>query len=126
VRIKRHIQRFNNGRTKCKYDTARAAPWLSGGLRTSVAALALGLLLQSPPASISEQSLGSVDPEETLDWVPGAIKHAQDMRKYQDADAGTQPTPGIIPAFELDDDPSGQIAAYQPANHRSIVGQLTP
>ena len=36
------------------------------------------------------------------------------MRKYRDVDEGSQPTPGIIPQFELDADPSGQIASYQP------------
>jgi cytochrome c peroxidase len=98
-----------------EHHTACAGSWLSRGLKFSVAALALGYLLQGPPASVSAQSVGNVDPEQTLDWVPGAIKHAQDMRKYHDVDAGTQPTPGPIPAFELDHDPSGQVATYQPA-----------
>jgi cytochrome c peroxidase len=89
-------------------------PWLSKVLGVSVAAIACGYLLQGPPALVSAESLGNVDPEETLDWVPGATKHAQVMRKHQDVDEGTQPTPGIIPTFELDDDPSGQIATYQP------------
>lgn len=81
----------------------------------SVAAIALGCLLPSSSALVSAQSVGDVDPGQTLNWEPGAIKHAQDMRKYHDVDEGGQPTPGVIPTFELDADPSGQIATYQPS-----------
>src|SRR5580692_3194022 len=89
-------------------------PSFSKALRISVAAIALSCVLQSSPVRVSAEDVGSVDPGQTLWWAPGAIQHAQNMRKYQDVDEGAQPTPGIIPKFELDADPSGQIATYQP------------
>jgi cytochrome c peroxidase len=36
------------------------------------------------------------------------------MRAFKDADRGSQPTPPVIPRFEVDGDPSGQIATFQP------------
>ncbi|MGH6794359.1 MAG: hypothetical protein ACREDH_03975 [Methylocella sp.] len=36
------------------------------------------------------------------------------MRVFKDADRGPQPTPPLIPRFELDADPSGKIATFQP------------
>ena len=36
------------------------------------------------------------------------------MRIFKDPDLGSQPAPPIIPRFEVDDDPSGQIATFQP------------
>ncbi len=94
-----------------EHHRVHGGPSLSKALRISVAAIALGCLLQSTPGSVSAQD---VDPGQSRWWVPGAIKHAQDMRKFQDVDEGGQPTPGIIPKFELDADRSGQIATYQP------------
>jgi hypothetical protein len=60
------------------------------------------------------QNAGNVDPAETREWAPAAIDHAQKMLKYKDSDDGSQPTPGVIPLFGIDDDPSGRIATYQP------------
>ena len=57
---------------------------------------------------------GMVDPQQSLNWQPGAIGHDQRMRKYRDVDNGTQPTPPIIPRFELDADQSGAVATFQP------------
>ncbi|MGH7032181.1 MAG: hypothetical protein ACREFL_00450 [Stellaceae bacterium] len=36
------------------------------------------------------------------------------MRQFFDADRGSQPTPSLIPQLEIDSDPSGLIATYQP------------
>jgi cytochrome c peroxidase len=47
-------------------------------------------------------------------WQAGAIRHAQQMRIFFDPDTGQQPTPPIIPAFEIDFDPSGLLATAQP------------
>jgi hypothetical protein len=57
---------------------------------------------------------GMVDPQQSLNWQPGAIAHDQRMRKYRDVDNGIQPTPPIIPRFELDADPSGAVGTLQP------------
>ncbi len=45
----------------------------------------------------------------------GAIAHAQKMRKlFPDIDASAQVAPAIIPEFEIDPDPGGAIATFQP------------
>jgi cytochrome c peroxidase len=47
-------------------------------------------------------------------WQAGAISHAQRMRAFVDPDNGQQPTPPVIPQFEIDFDPSGILATNQP------------
>jgi hypothetical protein len=47
-------------------------------------------------------------------WQPGAISHAQRMRAFVDPDSGQQPTPLVIPQFEINFDPSGILATTQP------------
>ncbi len=46
-------------------------------------------------------------------WRPKAIEHLQRMRGFADADRGQQPTPIVIPALQLDPDPSGVIGTRQ-------------
>jgi hypothetical protein len=38
----------------------------------------------------------------------------QAMRRFKDPDRGAQQTPPVIPKFEIDNDPSGGIATFQP------------
>jgi cytochrome c peroxidase len=83
-------------------------------LRFPVAGLALIFFLDGPPLPVSAQTAKSDDPTETRAWAPAAIAQAQKMRAFKDADRGSQPTPPIIPRFEVDDDPSGKIATFQP------------
>jgi cytochrome c peroxidase len=47
-------------------------------------------------------------------FAPGMIGHMQSMEKFKDVDHGPQPTPPVIPRFEVDPDPSGAIATFQP------------
>ena len=47
-------------------------------------------------------------------WQAGAIAHAQRMRAFFDRNNGQQPTPPVIPGFEIDADPFGSIATLQP------------
>jgi cytochrome c peroxidase len=47
-------------------------------------------------------------------WQAAAISHAQRMRAFFDRGSGQQTTPPVIPAFEIDSDPSGSIASTQP------------
>src|SRR5204863_1548143 len=45
----------------------------------------------------------------------GAIAHAQKMRRlFPDSGGDAQPTPPVIPQLEIDPDPSGAIATFQP------------
>lgn len=71
----------------------------------------LGGLAIAQPATA--QGIGMVDPSQSLKWQPGAINHAQQMRRYQDRDSGAQATPPVIPMFELDADPSGAVGTFQ-------------
>src|SRR6266478_3982880 len=64
-----------------------------------------------PPFAFAQNS--SYDPANYA-WQSGAIRHAQKMRAYSDSDRGEQPTPPVIPKFEIDFDPSGLIATVQP------------
>jgi cytochrome c peroxidase len=43
------------------------------------------------------------------------IKHAQDMRRFNDHDHDKQDTPRIIPQYSRDPDPAGFIASFQPS-----------
>lgn len=47
--------------------------------------------------------------------ITGEVAHAQRMRQlFPDAVTGIQATPPVIPQLEIDADPSGKIATYQP------------
>jgi cytochrome c peroxidase len=47
-------------------------------------------------------------------FAPGMISHMQKMEHFKDVDHGPQPTPPVIPRFEVDPDPGGAIATFQP------------
>src|ERR1700719_4781108 len=63
-----------------------------------------------PPAHAQD---GAYDPANYA-WQAGAIRHAQRMREFFDPDSGQQPTPPVIPQFEIDFDPTGILATAQP------------
>ena len=83
--------------------------------RFSVLGLALICLMSgSPPPAVAQKNLDVIDSTQNLDWAPGAIEHAQDMRRFRDVDQSSQATPPIIPKFEVDPDPTGRIATFTP------------
>ena len=84
-------------------------------LKLSATGLAVIWLAGAPLSPASAQEAGVVDPNQKRDWAPGAINHAQQMRAHEDVDSGVQPTPRIIPKFEIDLDPSGSVGTFQPA-----------
>jgi cytochrome c peroxidase len=95
---------------KKESSTLRPSP-----LRFSVSRLALiAFLLGGWPPLAFAQTIDTIDPGQTRDWAPGAINHAQAMRMFKDANQGSQATPPIIPKLEVDGDPSGQVATFQP------------
>src|SRR5215213_3194681 len=47
-------------------------------------------------------------------FAPGMIDHMQQMRRFEDADHGSQLTPPIIPRFAAEPDPTGAVATFQP------------
>jgi len=99
---------------KEKFRTNLFRPSLPKTLRTSVSALALICLQDGALVSALAQNVGNIDPSQTTDWAPGAIDHAQKMRMFKDTDHGSQGTPPIIPKLEVDGDPTGSIATFQP------------
>ena len=83
-------------------------------LGLSISGLASVSLLAAAPRIACAQNAGNIDPTQSVDWAQGAINHAQQMRVFKDTDKGSQPSPGAIPEFSTDPDPSGQIATFQP------------
>jgi cytochrome c peroxidase len=79
-----------------------------------IAGLGLAVVTGFAAGLARAEDVGVIDPNQSRDWAPGAIAHAQQMRRYKDADKGTQPTPPVIPKFERDADPSGAVGTFQP------------
>jgi cytochrome c peroxidase len=76
----------------------------------AVAALLCGTCCIAPVAGAQSPS----DDPSNHAWQAGAIAHAQRMRAYFDRNNGQQVTPPVIPGFEIDTDPLGSIATFQP------------
>jgi cytochrome c peroxidase len=79
-------------------------------------------LLNVPSDVGFAQSSGNTDPAQLLGWVTGAIKHAQQMRLFRDAQTSSQPTPPDIPEFSIGLDPTGLVATYQPSGDTETGG----
>src|SRR5262245_40165872 len=94
---------------------ASLRPSLFKVLRFSTTGSALVFcLLGCPLGLVFADPLRTIDPSQSVDWARGAVSHAQKMRAHKDVDKGSQPSPGAIPEFSVDPDPSGQIATFQP------------
>jgi hypothetical protein len=87
----------------------------------SVSGLAFICLLCGPLLHALAQNVGNVDPNQATDWAPGAINHAQKMRIFKDPVQGSQATPPTIPKLEVDADPSGSVATFQPGGPRALA-----
>jgi cytochrome c peroxidase len=90
-------------------------------LRLPAAGLAFIALLGGSPQPAPAQNAAAYEPTDTRAWTPGAIDHARKMRRYKDPDLRTQPTPAVVPRFEVDDDPSGKIATFQPGGRTATA-----
>lgn len=78
----------------------------------AVVCLAVAALLTASPELAVAQSLQT---DGSAAARAGAIAHAQKMRRlFPDIGGDTQPTPPVIPEFEIDWDPGGAIATFQP------------
>jgi hypothetical protein len=80
--------------------------------RSTVASLALTTLL----AGISGHAIAqNAQSDSAAAARAGEVAHAQKMRKlFPDIAVGAQPAPFVIPELEIDLDPGGAIATYQP------------
>src|SRR5271170_1443974 len=57
----------------------------------------------------------AMPPDNSAAALAGAIAHAQKMRRlFPDIGGDTQATPPVIPKLQIDPDPSGAVATYQP------------
>ncbi len=68
-------------------------------------------------AALISLAWGTLRPAAAQDapaFAPGMISHMQNMEQFKDVDHGLQPTPPVIPRFEVDPDPSGAVATFQP------------
>jgi hypothetical protein len=93
-------------------DKYRAKALHSTRRRSALAGLAVAALLAGAPVSAVGQNLQA---DNSAAARAGAIAHAQRMRRlFPDTDGDTQATPPIIPKLEIDRDPSGAIATFQP------------
>jgi cytochrome c peroxidase len=90
-------------------------------LRISAAGVASICLLGAAAKPAAAQN-GANDPTETRAFAPGAIDHAQKMRRFKDTDQGSQATPGTIPKYREDADPSGRVATFQPGGGTQTGG----
>jgi hypothetical protein len=81
----------------------------------SISGLAFVSLLAGAPGIASAQNAGNFDPAQSTNWAAGAIAHAQEMRRFKDADHGPQTTPPIIPKLEFDEDPAAKLEPFSPA-----------
>ena len=91
--------------------------WASkSSLRNTLWHSVAGAALLCAAGNVSQVAVaqdGAYDPANYA-WQAGAIRHAQRMRGFIDPDSGQQPTPPVIPRFELNFDPSGILATIQP------------
>jgi cytochrome c peroxidase len=83
-------------------------------LKASTAATILACLASGVSQPAIAQQAGSAGEASVPAFAPGMINHMQAMRRFKDADHGVQPAPAVIPRFEIDRDPGGAIATFQP------------
>jgi hypothetical protein len=65
-------------------------------------------------SGVSGPALAGNDDAGVPAFAPGMIAHMQAMRRFKDHDQGVQQAPPVIPRFEIDRDPSGAVASFQP------------
>ena len=78
--------------------------------------LLLGVTLACFAADASQIAVAQKAPETASipAFAPAMIDHMQKMRRYKDPDHGVQHTPRVIDRFNVDRDPKGAIASFQP------------
>ena len=79
----------------------------------AIGAMVVSLTTSSPPLAIAQPAGTGADGGPPA-FAPGMIAHTQAMRRFKDPDQGVQQAPPIIPRFEIDRDPTGSVATFQP------------
>ena len=88
----------------------------AGIVLTASKSILLGVALSCLAADASQMAVAQKAPAAASvpDFAPAMIEHMHKMRRYRDPDRGTQHTPPIIEQFDIDQDPSGAVASFQP------------
>src|SRR5579871_4692215 len=94
---------------------AETHPALTNFARISVIGAIIACLASSVSSLAIAQQAGTDPDAQFPAFAPGMIDHMQAMRRFKDPDQSVQQAPPIIPKFELDSDPAGAIATFQPA-----------
>jgi len=97
-----------------RQHTANAFPPRINVMRISaIGALVVWLAISESSLAIAQQA--NIDAKGGLPaFAPGMIDHMQAMRRFKDPDQSIQQAPPIIPRFEIDNDPAGAVATFQP------------
>src|SRR5690242_10723093 len=85
-------------------------PAIVGALTASAGTIMMACLA----GAVSMPARAGNDATGTPAFAPGMIAHMQTMRRFKDRDHGVQATPPVIPRFEIDRDPAGAVATFQP------------
>src|SRR5215475_5895981 len=116
------FSRMGGWQMKRESRIATFPPSLLKLLALSAVGVAYACLLNVLPEPASAQNSNTIDHTETGNWARGAIEHARKMRVFEDADGGAQPAPEVIRKLNIDHDPSGQIATFQPSGVTHTAG----
>ena len=93
---------------------ANASPPLISVIGISAFGAMVVWLASSVSSLAIAQQAGTVADAQFPAFAPGMIDHMQAMRRFKDPDQSVQQAPPIIPKFEMDSDPAGAIATFQP------------
>ncbi len=87
-------------------------PAVIGRLKASASTIILACVASGlPSVALGQQTGGNTGAPA---FAAGMISHMQAMRRFTDPDQGVQTTPPMIPRFEVDRDPLGAVATFQP------------
>ena len=78
-----------------------------------IGAMAVWLASSASSLAIAQQAGTAADAPFPA-FAPGMIDHMQAMRRFKDPDQSVQRAPPIIPRFQIDNDPAGAVATFQP------------
>jgi cytochrome c peroxidase len=81
-----------------------------GALRASAGTIMVACIA----SGVAWPALAGSDDTGVPAFAPGMINHMQAMRRFKDPDQGVQIAPPVIPRFEIDRDPAGAVATFQP------------
>jgi hypothetical protein len=93
---------------------ARTHPAIIRILKASTGVAILVCLASGVSKLAIAQQVGTPASPPAPAFAPGMINHMQAMRRFKDPDTGAQPAPAVIPRFEIDRDPGGAVATFQP------------